>query len=57
MLLSKKDEVIYSANKQLHKLINVYIILFIENKKKKRTEKNQNERKLTILTIICQDTT
>ena len=57
MLLSKKDEVIYSANKQLHKLINVYIILFIENKKKKKTEKNQNERKLTILTIICQDTT
>ena len=57
MLLSKKDEVIYSANKQLHKLINVYVILSIENKKKKRTEKNQNERKLTILTIICQDTT
>ena len=50
--MSKKDEVIYSANKQLHKLVNVYVMLFIENKKKKKTEKKQKEEKLTILTII-----
>ena len=51
MLVSKKDEVICSANKKLFKLVNVYVMLFIENKNK--TEKKQKEKKLNILTIIC----
>ena len=53
--MSKKDEVICSANKQLLKLVNVYVMFFIENKKK--AEKEQTEKKLTILTNIRQATT
>ena len=50
--MSKKDGVICSANKQLLKLVNVYVMLFIE--KKKKAEKKQKGKKLTILTIIRQ---
>ena len=57
VLVSKKDEVICSANKQLCKLVSVYIMLFMEKKKKKKTVKTQKEKKLTILTIIHQATT
>ena len=53
--MSKKDEVICSANKQLLKLVNVYVMFFIENKKK--AEKEQTEKKFTILTNIRQATT
>ena len=49
--MSKKDEVICSANKQLRKLVNVYVMLFIEKKKKKETEKKQKEKKPTILNV------
>ena len=55
--MSKKDEVICVANEQLCKLVNIYVMLFIGNKKKKKTEKNQKEKKLTIHTIIRQATT
>ena len=40
VIVSKKDEVICSSNKCLRKLVNVYIMLFIQNKKKKKTETN-----------------
>ena len=33
MLVITKDELICSANKYLGKLVNVYVMLFIENKK------------------------
>ena len=36
---SKKDEVIFSANKSLGKLVNVYVILLIENKIRKQETK------------------
>ena len=39
VLVSKKDEVICSSNKYIRKLVNVYIMLFIQNQKKKKTEK------------------
>ena len=55
--MSKEDEVICSANKQLRKLVSVYFMLFIRNKKKEKTEKKQKERELTILTIFRQATT
>ena len=36
LLVITKDEVICSANKQLEKLVNVYVMLFIENKNRKQ---------------------
>ena len=55
--MSKKDEVICSANKQLLKLVNVYVMFFIEKKKKKKAEKEQTEKKFISLTNIRQATT
>ena len=49
--MSKKDEVICSGNKQLRKLVIVYVMLFIENRKRK--QKRNKEKKLIIFTIIC----
>ena len=40
--MSKKDEVICSSNKYLRKLVNVYIMLFIQ--KKKKTEKKLKKK-------------
>ena len=53
--MSKKDDVICSANKQLLKLVNVYVLFFIE--KKKKAEKEQTEKEFTILTNIRRATT
>ena len=50
MLVSKKDEVIWSANIWLCKLVKFSVMLFIE--KKKKTGNKQKEKKLGILTII-----
>ena len=36
VLVITKDEVIYSANKLLRKLVNVYVMLLIENKNRKQ---------------------
>ena len=57
VLMSKKGEMICSSNIQLHKLVNVYAMHFIENKKENKTQKKQKEKKFTILTIILQATT
>ena len=51
MLVSKKDEVIWSANILLCKLVKFSVMLFIE-KKQQKTGNKQKEKKLSILTII-----
>ena len=52
MLVSKKDKVIYSSNKYLHKLVNVYMMLFIENKKKRK--KKQKKKSLPFLPFFVR---
>ena len=54
--MSKKDEMIRSANKQLRKLVNIYVII-LQKRKRKENRKETNGKKLTILTIVCQATT
>ena len=43
-LVSKTGKVIFSSNKQLCKLVNVYNMLFIEKKQEKETEKKQGKK-------------
>ena len=43
--MSKKDEVICSSNKYLRKLVNVYIMLFIQKKKKTEKKLKKNKEK------------
>ena len=52
--MSKKDVVISSSNKQLRKLVNVYIMLFLENKNKKKTGKKQKEKSLPFLPLFLR---
>ena len=54
VLVSKKDEVICSANKQLckFKLVNVYVMLFIENEKEKK--RNKRKKNLPFLPLFIK---
>ena len=45
--VSKKDEMICSTNKQLRKLVDVYVMIFIENKEKNSRKKS--EKRLAVL--------
>ena len=52
--VSKKVELICSSNKKLRDLVNVYIMIFIENKKQKKTEKKQKEKSLPFLPLFVR---